>query len=92
MVSAVLDATRATLPLVALIALPPLTSWAGSVAPVVPLVPMRTSTERPGCTGASPVNGVTDQPPPVELVYWTDQVEMSTAVVPRLSSSMKSYL
>lgn len=94
--SAVVLLVTATLPLLADIAMLPLASGVGRLAPSAPAaVPSCTKKYWPGATVQGPAGqtAVTDHAPaPVADAYCTDQPARLTAEAPRLKSSMKSFL
>lgn len=86
----------ATLPPLADIAMPPLASGVGKLAPSAPAaVPSCTRKYWPGATLQGPAGqaAVTDHAPvPVAEAYCTDQPARLTDEAPRLKSSTKSFL
>jgi hypothetical protein len=91
--SAVVLVTTATRPAVALIAIVPVTS-AVKVPPTAPPLASLIRKYPPAGIEHGPLGqmGVTWKAPvPVAELYWTDQPVTSTAVPPRLNTSMKSF-
>ena len=85
--------TRATLPAPAAIGMVPVTSGAGSATPhgnPPQLFPVASCTSRYPPGGIEPARFVRCQFVPAVAAYWTLHVDTSTALVPRLNSSMKS--
>jgi len=95
--SGVVELTSATLPPVALMLIGVVSTVFG-VGRGAPVVPPASSTNW-CCPGwSTPFRGVIrfvaepKFPVPLALVYWSDQVPRSTGALPRLKSSMKSFV
>ncbi len=97
--SGVVVLTSATLPPVAAMAIgvASVTSGVGRGAPTAALVASWTSRYWPGASvvvGSGVMRLVASPkfPVPVALVYWSDQPSTDAGLVPRLNSSMKSWV